>query len=347
MTTNMLAVGGLEPGFMIGGVPGNFEVSCLPGSGNVFVTEGDEYDSAYYDKRPKFLHYRPDIAVVNNIEFDHADIFDDLEAIKKQFRLFIRLVPRNGIVLANGDDPVVAEVLKVGCAPVETFGFGENCNWRVVGLAESPDGSEFDVLRDGVSIGHFHSPVTGRFNALNMLVAIACGLRLGMTVEKAKEGTESYRPQKRRMEEKGMWHGALVVDDFGHHPTAVKQTMAALKVRYPNKRIIACFEPRSNTTTRNFYQKEILESFEEADAVAIGALDRPWRYSESERLNVEELLKALGKPSIGVTIEQGKESDWGRYIYQWLEETVQPGDLLVTFSNGDFGGLRTMLSSDE
>ncbi len=346
MTSNMLNVGGLKPGFMIGGVPGNFSVSCRPAEGDVFVIEGDEYDSAYYDKRSKFLHYRPDIAVVNNIEFDHADIFDDLEAIKKSFRLFIRLVPRNGVVLANGDDPIVAEVLQVACSPVETFGFGESCFWRVVNLEENEHGATFDVMRDGALLGRFSSPANGRFNALNMLIAIACGHRLGMSLERLQAGAASYLSPKRRMEEKGSWHEALVIDDFGHHPTAIKQTIDALIARYPNKRVIACFEPRTNTTTRNFYQNEILECFEKAAAVAIGALDRPWRYSESERLNVEEVLTKLGRPGIAITIEQGKEKDWGKYIYEWLKTVVQPGDLLVTFSNGDFGGLRAMLAAD-
>lgn len=344
MTANLLSVGGLKPGFLIGGVPGNFDVSCRPAEGSVFVIEGDEYDSAYFDKRSKFLHYRPDVAVVNNIEFDHADIFDDLEAIKKSFRLFIRLVPRNGVVLANGDDPVVREVLEVACSPVETFGFGEVCFWRVIDLVESPTGSTFTVLRSGEVVGSFNSPVTGRFNALNMLIAIVCGLRLGMTVEQAQAGSASYIPPKRRMQEKGTWNGALVIDDFGHHPTAIKQTMDAIIARYPNRRVFACFEPRTNTTTRNFYQQELVDCFARAAGVAIGALDRPWRYSDSERLDLDRVQRDLGKPSFVVSDEQAKDADWGRYIYQWLETQVQANDLVVTFSNGDFGGLRAMLS---
>ncbi|MBS1704148.1 MAG: UDP-N-acetylmuramate--alanine ligase [Armatimonadetes bacterium] len=344
MTANMLTVGGLRPGFMIGGVPGNFSVSCLPAEGDVFVIEGDEYDSAYYDKRSKFMHYRPDIAVVNNIEFDHADIFDDLEAIKKSFRLFIRLVPRNGLVLANGDDPVVAEVLKVACSPVETFGFGDSCFWRVVDLEESPEGSRFTVLRNGEKFGEFASPANGRFNALNMLIAIICGHRLGMPLNQLQSGAASYLPPKRRMQEKGTWRGALVIDDFGHHPTAIRETIDALIARYPNRRLIACFEPRTNTTTRRFYQQEIVDCFAKASGVAIGALDRPWRYSDSERLDLDWLRSQFKVPAFVLSLEQGKESDWGKYVRDWLEDVVQPGDLVVTFSNGDFGGLRAMLA---
>ena len=343
MTANLLSVGGLEPGFLIGGVPGNFDVSCRPAAGSVFVIEGDEYDSAYFDKRSKFLHYRPDIAVVNNIEFDHADIFDDLEAIKKSFRLFIRLVPRNGVVLANGDDENVREVLKVACSPVETFGFGDACFWQAKIIETDAEGMTFLVIRDGVELGEFRSPASGSFNALNMLVAIACGHRLGMSLSDLQRGVSSYIPPKRRMQEKGTWRGALVIDDFGHHPTAIRQTIDALIDRYPNKRIIACFEPRSNTTTRNFYQKEIAECFSRASAVAIGALDRPERYSEAERLDLKQLRRDLPVTNFVITLEQGKEPNWGKYIASWLEEIVEPNDVLVTFSNGDFGGLRGML----
>ena len=346
MTANVLEVGGLEPGFLIGGVPGNFDVSCRPAGGSVFVSEGDEYDSAYFDKRSKFLHYKPDVAVVNNIEFDHADIFDDLEQIKKSFRLFIRLVPRNGVVLANGDDPVVLDVLKDACSPVETFGFCEKCFWRITDFVAGADGSSFTVYRDGELLGEFRTPVTGEFNALNMLVSIACAHRLGVPLDLIQKGTESYISPKRRMQEKGTWRGALVIDDFGHHPSAIRQTIDALIDRYPNKKIIACFEPRSNTTTRNFYQKELAECFSRAGAVAIGALDRPWRYSETERLNLTELADALPKPNFVLSLEQGKEGNWGHYIKDWLEKIVEPNDLLVTFSNGDFGGLRQLLTSE-
>jgi UDP-N-acetylmuramate: L-alanyl-gamma-D-glutamyl-meso-diaminopimelate ligase len=343
MTANLLEVGGLKPGFLIGGVPGNFDVSCRPAEGSVFVIEGDEYDSAYFDKRSKFLHYKPDIAVVNNIEFDHADIFDNLEAIKKSFRLFIRLVPRNGVVLANGDDENVLDILRVACSPVETFGFSENCFWRIEDFKVSHTGSTFTLIRNNVVFGEFTSPVTGKFNALNMIIAIACGHRLGISLDNLQRGTNSYIPPKRRMEEKGTWRGALVIDDFGHHPTAIKKTIEALIDRYPNRRLIACFEPRSNTTTRNFFQNELAECFPGASAVAIGALDRPDRYSETERLDLTLLSGELPKPNFVISLEQGKDPKWGSYIYEWLKQVVLPNDLLVTFSNGDFGGLRSLL----
>jgi UDP-N-acetylmuramate: L-alanyl-gamma-D-glutamyl-meso-diaminopimelate ligase len=345
MTANMLDQGGLEPGFLIGGVPGNFEVSCRPGSGNVFVIEGDEYDSAYFDKRSKFLHYRPDIAVVNNLEFDHSDIFDDLDAIKKSFRLFIRLVPRNGLILANGDDPNVLDILKDKCSPLETFGFSEGCFWRVIKIHEDESGATFELCRDGLPFATFKSPVNGTFNVLNMVVAIAIGYRLGLTIDQCQLGAQSYRSPKRRMQEVGMWRGALLIDDFGHHPTAIKLTIDALRAKYPGRRLIACFEPRSNTTTRAFFQQELTECFKEASAVAIGALDRPHRFTDNERLDTARLIQGFGNQGFAVSIEQSNDPNWGSLIADWLQDVVKEGDLLVTFSNGDFGGLRSLLKS--
>ncbi len=350
MTAAVLEAGELEPGFLIGGVPGNFDVSCRPGGGSVFVIEGDEYDSAYFDKRSKFLHYRPDIAVVNNIEFDHADIFDDLEAVKKSFRLFIRLVPRNGVVLANGDDANVLEVLKVACSPVETFGFSDGCFWQVRNFVDTPEGARFDVWRDGEFLMCLHSAANGQFNATNMLVAVAVGHRLGMTVEQIVAAVPSYKSPKRRMQEVGAWRGALVIDDFGHHPTAIRETLSALFAKYPGRRVIACFEPRSNTTTRAFYAKEIEECFAGCSAVAFGALDRPERYSEAERLDTAGIARRMsdgGVPAMAISVDQGRGKDWGRFILQWLEGVVQQGDLVVSFSNGSFGGLIAELRSSE
>jgi UDP-N-acetylmuramate: L-alanyl-gamma-D-glutamyl-meso-diaminopimelate ligase len=346
MVAHVLECGGLNPGFLIGGVPGNFDVSCRPGSGDVFVTEGDEYDSAFWDKRSKFLHYKPDIAIVNNLEFDHADIFDTLAAIIKQFTLFVRLVPRNGLILANGDEENVAEVLKGAVSPVQTFGFSEGCHWRVTDSSESESGTYFSVEKGGEFFGQFHSTVTGKFNVLNMLVAIATANRLGISTEKTGDATSTYIAPKRRMQELGTWRGAKVIDDFGHHPTAILATISALKAKYPNKRVIACFEPRSNTTTRAFFQQEIVDCFTDASVVALGALDRPDRYSESERLNVNLIVSKLeqqGKSAYAISLEQGREQQWGKHIFSWLEAHVTENDLLVFFSNGDFGGLRKLV----
>lgn len=341
----MLECAGHSPGFLVGGVPRNFEVSCRPASveSGVFVTEGDEYDSAYWDKRSKFLHYRPDFAVVNNIEFDHADIFSSLEEIKKSFRLFIRMVPRRGFVVANGDDANVLEVLKSKASPVVTFGFGEKCDYRAVDRSNN----SFTVVAHGATKGRIELSVEGDLNQRNFLAVAAVADLNGIGFEPIARAAATYLPPKRRMEEIGEYRGATVIDDFGHHPTAIAETLRALRARYPGRAITAVFEPRSNSTTRNIFQRELAECFEGASRVAIGALDRPHRYNQEERLNLDVLVSALqvtGIDAMALTLEQGATDGWGAIIKEWLDERVQPGELLVLFSNGDLGGLRQMLS---
>lgn len=349
MTAWMLEQAGLEPGFLIGGVPGNFDESCRPVAparhnteGGYFVTEGDEYDSAYFDKRSKFLHYRPDIAVINNIEFDHADIFENLDAVKRTFRLFARLVPRNGVLLANGDDVNVAEVVAEPVCPVETFGLSAGCTWR----ADNVTLTSFDLVHEGQTLGQIPLVMPGEHNAVNMLVACVIGLRCGLTLTQVIAGAASFRPPKRRLELIGEFQGATVVDDFAHHPTAIQATITALGQSYPGRKIWVAFEPRSNTTTRNIFQEELSECFAGASGVCFGATDRPWRYSESERLNMDALvasLRAQGIHGMYVSIEQAQAGNWGELIYAQLQQWVQPGDVVAVLSNGNFDGLRARL----
>ena len=186
-------------------------------------------------------------------------------------------------------------------------------------------------------------PVNGRFNALNMVVATAVGHRMGMCLKQLQDGVQSYVSPKRRMQVVGTWKGATVIDDFGHHPTAIKETLSALFSRYSGRRIVACFEPRSNTTTRAFFQNELVECFKGVSALGLGALDRPQRYSESERLDTERIIREVGVPGFAISLDQGSQKNWGEYLYTWLEKTVELNDVVVLFSNGDFGGLRTLL----
>jgi UDP-N-acetylmuramate: L-alanyl-gamma-D-glutamyl-meso-diaminopimelate ligase len=347
-TTSMVAwvleCAGRSPGFMVGGVPRNFEVSCRPASESpgVFVTEGDEYDSAYWDKRSKFLHYRPDFAVVNNIEFDHADIFSSLEEIKKSFRLFVRMVPRRGAVVASGDDANVLEVLKAKASPAFTFGFGENCDYRAVDRSSHA----FDLMVRGEARGRIELSVEGDLNQRNFLAAASVADLNGIEIGVLQRAAATYIPPKRRMEAIGEFQGATVIDDFGHHPTAIAETLRALRAKYPGRAITAVFEPRSNSTTRNIFQQELAACFEGASRVAIGALDRPQRYRQDERLNLDGLVSSLadrGVDAMALTLDQGAMSDWGSFILDWLKPRVSDGEMLVLFSNGDLGGLRQML----
>lgn len=355
MTAWLLEAAGRKPGFLIGGVPGNFDESCRPvpperhnTPEGVFVIEGDEYDSAYFDKRSKFLHYQPDVAILNNIEFDHADIFDSLDAVLKSFRLFLRLVPRRGIALLNGDDANVMQLLPDAVSPTETFGFGESCDWRVTDLQEGPEGLSYELVYRGIPRVNIQIPMTGAHNAQNMLVACAAAYHCGVPFEHLAEAAAQFRPPKRRLEAIGTFHGATVVDDFAHHPTAIQATIRALRAQYPGRKIWVAFEPRSNTTTRNLFQHELEQCFVGAAGVVLGALDRPWRYAEHERLQVGQLMEALraqGLRAASVTEDQGRESGWGVHLQRVLAEWVEPDDVVAVLSNGDFGGLRKLLTA--
>lgn len=353
MVAWMLDQAGLEPGYLIGGVPGNFSDSCRPVAPRFhntdqgyFISEGDEYDTAFFDKRSKFLLYRPDIGVINNIEFDHADIFDSLDAIKRSFRLFARLVPRNGVLLANHDDPNVAEVIADPVCPVQTFGFGEEAYWRASDVRMDDGLCVFDLHRDGSLLGSVNLNMPGDHNVSNMLVACAVGLRAGLSFEQIVAGALSYKAPKRRLEEIGSFQGALVVDDFAHHPTAIQATLDALGAKYPGRRIWVAFEPRSNTTTRNIFQHELANCFSGASGVMFGATDRPRRYTSEEKLDLNALVADLGVKGIDsdfITEDQAKDKDWGKVAFDWLETRVEEGDIVGVFSNGNFGGLRAML----
>lgn len=352
MTAWLLECGGLDPGYLIGAVPGNFAVSCRPGgrASSPFVIEGDEYDSAYWDKRSKFLHYRPDIAVINNLEFDHADIFDSLSDIQKSFRLLARMPPRNGLLLAQHNGANLSPVVNDPVCSLETFGTESDAGWSASIREASAIGSRFDVLRDGIHFGAFEMQMVGDHNVRNMLAAIAIGAHLGVKLEALQAGAASFLPPKRRMEPIGTWRGATLIDDFGHHPTAIRETLAALKLMHPGKRLIAVFEPRSNTTTRSLLQTEISEAFDAADAIGLGALNRPSRYAPHERLDVEGLVEGWrqqGKSAAFVPIEASDEPDWGRHLIRFLESETRSGDLVVLFSNGNIGGLRAMLATQE
>lgn len=347
-TTSMVAwlleSAGRAPGFLIGGVPGNFSESCRPApsrSGGAFVIEGDEYDSALFDKRSKFLHYRPDIAILNNIEFDHADIFDSLEAIQRSFRLFARLVPRRGMLLANHDDANVAAVVRDPVCPVETVGLGEGADWRAIPVSTRI----FNVEYRGVFWAQLECALPGEHNMRNMLMAAAAAHHYGVSASEIEAGSKKWLPPKRRLEAIGSFQGATVIDDFAHHPTAIQASIRALQAQFPGARLWVAFEPRSNTTTRNLFQRELAECFSGATGVALGPTDRPWRYAESERLNLGQLVNDLEQQGIAALAIETATDAWASEIHAWLAARVQPGDVVAVFTNGNFGGLRALLTA--
>ncbi|MBI2793069.1 MAG: UDP-N-acetylmuramate--alanine ligase [Ignavibacteria bacterium] len=354
MTAWLLEHAGYEPGFLIGGVPSGHASGCLPipkrvydTRAGVFVCEGDEYDTAFFDKRSKFIHYRPTVAIVNNIEFDHADIFRDIEDIALSFDHLLRIVPRNGLILVNSDDPLVMRVANKVHAPVESVGLADTAHWRITDLKLSKTQTSWTLKRNGHNYGTFTTSMNGLHNIRNASMAIASTLFVGLTLQEQQNAMQAFRPPKRRLENIGFFKNNVVIDDFAHHPTAIAATLAALRQQYPEKRIHAVFEPRSNTTTRSFFQHELAECFDGAYSVCIGPLNRPERYKPEERLDTQLLANSLvhrGIKTFSIPVNKGSDPEWGRDVLTWLDSIIRADEgVIVVLSNGNAGGLRSML----
>ena len=336
-TTSLLAwmfeCNGFNPSFLIGGIPANLGQGARFTDSDWFIIEGDEYDTAFFDKRSKFVHYLPEVAIVNNLEFDHADIFDNLASIQTAFRRFINLIPRNGLLLANGDDPNLAPLLGVKHCPVRRFGLGEGNDVRATGLEFFADSSAFTVGE-----GRFSIPLTGELNVRNALAVIACARHCGLKDGQIQAGLDSFKGVKRRMEVKGEAGGIAVVDDFGHHPTAIRETVKALRVKFPGRRLWAIFEPRSNTTRRKVFQAELGEALALADASIIAQVARLELLAPEDRLDPDKLIQFLrdqGKPALYLPDADA--------IVEAIGNAVQRGDVVCVFSNGGFGGIHDKL----
>ncbi len=316
----LLDTAGSKPGFLIGGVPGNFGVSArLSDATSPFVIEADEYDTAFFDKRSKFLHYRPRVAVLNNLEYDHADIFPDVAAIQRQFHHLVRTVPGNGRLIVNAEDARLAEVLAMGCwTPVETFGI-EAGEWRAK-LLEA-DGSAFGVSRAGEVLGEVRWNLSGRHNVMNALAALAASHAAGVDPRKVLPSFAGFESVKRRMEVLGEIGGVHVYDDFAHHPTAIATTLAGLRARIGKARILVALEPRSNSMRAGAHAEALAPSLADADAVVL--LQRPELPWNARR--VIEALSGRGAASASV----------GELLAE-LRRRVRPGDHVVFMSNGGF-----------
>ena len=331
---------GLNPSYLIGGIPNNFSQGARfadfdpsRAGSEWFIIEGDEYDTAFFDKRSKFIHYQPEIGILNNLEFDHADIFDNLEAIQKSFSHFIRLIPRNGLLLGNGDDPNLAALLQVTHCPVQRFGLEENNKFQAFNIRYGPTATEFEIPSF-----KFHLNLVGEFNVRNALGVIACAKHCGLKNHQIQSAFDSFKGIKRRMEVRGIAGGVTVVDDFGHHPTAIRETLKALRVKFPRDKIWAVFEPRSNTTRRNVFQSDLVAAFSDADAVVISEVARLDQLPPEQRLNPEKLIQDLtvsGKKSVYLPDVDS--------IIAHLARNAQGGDIVCAFSNGGFGGIHGKL----
>ncbi len=336
-TTTMLAWifehAGRDPGFMIGGVPENFSTGARFTHSDLFVIEGDEYDTAYFDKRSKFLHYLPECAIVNNIEFDHADIFRDLDEIKLTFQRLLNSVPRNGLVLLNGDD---ANCLSLkSYAPVKTVGTGESCTERIRITQTSPESTDFEI--NGVP---FSVPMIGEFNVRNAAMCIAAARHAGLTDEEIREGLATFKGIRRRQQVRGVVGGITVMDDFGHHPTAIRETLRGLRQKYPGQRLWAVFEPRSNTSRRNVLQEQLIEALKEADGSIIAAVANPEKVAAAERLDPAHVAASVQAAGSLCFYEADTTS-----IVARLKAETHSGDVIVVFSNGGFDGIHGKLLS--
>jgi len=337
----LLECSGAEPGFLVGGEPTNFGLSSRLGKGEYFVIEGDEYDSAFFDKGPKFLHYRPGVALFTSLEFDHADIYPDLDSIREQFLRFVALMPPEGLVMVCNEYPDAVEIARKAACKVETYGYGKDADW--VGVLEEPPGASgsLEVSCRGQSVGTFPFPLSGRHNGLNVLGSLGLLAHLGFGLEGLKSCVERFEGVRRRQEVAGEVNGVLLMDDFAHHPTAVRETLAGVRRRYPGRRIVAVFEPRTNTSRRNIFQTDYAEAFSVADVAMCAPIYRPETVAPGERFDPGVWVEDLQR--------RGRVAccfDDAGHMEKALMETCRSGDVVLFMSSGSSADLFERLKAN-
>jgi UDP-N-acetylmuramate: L-alanyl-gamma-D-glutamyl-meso-diaminopimelate ligase len=337
-TTSMLAWifqhAGKRPSFLIGGIAENFGSSFAVEDSQHFIIEGDEYDTAFFDKGPKFLHYFPAAAILTSVEFDHADIYANLDAVKTAFKRLVNLVPRNGRVVAWDGNPNVDECLSRALCTVERYGFGETSTWRIVDAKYDPERTSWRVLRDGKPWAEFDFALAGSYNVLNATAAAAMAAAYGVKPDAIAEALRAFRSVKRRLEVKAEIGGITIVDDFAHHPTAIAGTLTALRTRYPNRRLWAIFEPRSNTLRRAVFQRSLAESLALADEVVVASIFKVEAIPEAERLDLAAVIDDVnqrGRPAVQLPDADAIVAD--------AAPRMKSGDVVAILSNGGFGGI--------
>lgn len=337
MLASSLYHASLDPGFLIGGIVSEFNSNNRIGKGEYFVTEGDEYDTAFFDKGSKFLHYRPKVAIITSIEFDHADIFADLSQIKASFARFIQLLPEDGLIIAHLDDEVVAELTEKAPCRVEGYGFNQQNDWIISKLKSSSNLTEFTVEYEGKKY-QLSIPSTGKHNCLNALAVTAVLKHIGQPLPEIKSCLQKFGGVKRRQEIRGVVNGVTVIDDFAHHPTAVKETLSGLKAAHQDKRLIAVFEPRTNSSRRSIFQKAYAEAFGDADLVVLREPLPLENVAPEDHFSSATLAKDLEDHhttanSFGSTDE----------ILEHLGQILRAGDLVAILSNGGFDNIHERL----
>jgi UDP-N-acetylmuramate: L-alanyl-gamma-D-glutamyl-meso-diaminopimelate ligase len=336
-TTSLLAwifeYAGKKPSYLIGGLPKNLPQGCVKQAGSHWILEGDEYDTAFFDKRSKFLHYLPELVIINNLEFDHADIFDNLAAVQKTFSHLIRIVPRNGMVLVNADEPNALAVTKDSPAPILEVGFSENAAVRILDLQAHGEKQTFRLLDT-----EFTLAMSGTFNVRNAAMAIAAAHFYQIPLATIAQAVSEFRGVKRRQEKRGEANGVTVIDDFGHHPTAMRETLRGMRHQYPRRRLWALFEPRSNTTRRAVFQQDLPAALGEADGVIVAQVAALEQIPAAERLHPEQVVADIAARGIPAYYEPDADA-----IVARLKPLLLPGDVVIVFSNGGFGGIHQKL----
>ena len=333
-----LSEAGLDPSFMIGGILNNFQSNYRIGQGQYVVIEGDEYDTAFFDKGPKFLHYRPHVAVLTSIEFDHADIFNDINHIRDAFRQFVAIAPQAAMLIVADDIDRLEPIIHNGQCGIETYGGNHGSDWRVDGVTVSPPWTTFQVGHQDLISGPFRTSMMGRHNLVDTLAAIAVAKHLAIPDDIIATALTSFKGVKRRQEVRGCINGVTVMDDFAHHPTAVRETLLAVKPFYPSGRLIAVFEPRTNSSRRNIFQDDYANAFEAADLVCVRQPPLLEKIPPSERFSSEKLVADLERR--GKIARFFPDTDT---IITFVVDQVQSGDLVLIMSNGGFDNIHERL----
>jgi UDP-N-acetylmuramate: L-alanyl-gamma-D-glutamyl-meso-diaminopimelate ligase len=330
----MLHVAGRKPNFLVGGMVQDFGKSYGLGGGEEFVIEGDEYDSAFFDKGPKFLHYHPDEIIITSLEFDHADIYPDLAAIELQFRRLVNLAPRHGRIVVCAESEGARAIAEKAFCPVESYGLTDGCDWVATDVEFGEEGTRFRVTHHDKEVGAFEMRLAGGHNVLNAVAAIALASGRGVGAEAIGEALRSFRGVRRRLEVRGEACGVLVVDDFAHHPTAVRETIAAARGRWAGRRIWAVFEPRSNTMRRRLLENELADALATADAAVIGPVNRPHLLHDDERLDPERVVARIRRAG-----RAAQALGSATAIAECIGNEARAGDVVLALSNGSFDGL--------
>jgi UDP-N-acetylmuramate: L-alanyl-gamma-D-glutamyl-meso-diaminopimelate ligase len=337
-TTSMLswifASAGLKPSFLIGGIAENFGSSFALGEGEHFILEGDEYDTAFFDKGPKFLHYFPDSVILTSVEFDHADIYKDLDAVETAFKRLVNLIPQRGRLIAFDSGESVERCIAKAFCPVERYGSGEKGNWRIENLQLNPEHTSWTIARNGSEWGKFQFSLAGEYNVWNATAAAALAANYGISREQIQKALATFHSVKRRLEVKAQVEGITIIDDFAHHPTAIAGTLTALRARFPGSRLWVILEPRSNTLRRNVFQKPLAQSLALADEVIVAGVFKSDAIPQAERLDLMALGADIENQGKRARIISGADG-----IVQTIAPELRSGDVVAILSNGGFEGI--------